>query len=84
MAKLPKVKKDAWFRGRRLELEHPGRLSFEDAINADFTMDDDKGIAILERREEALKILVGKATRDRDYIYRRYNNAYNFLYANTL
>ena len=72
MAKQPKVKKDAWYRGRRLELEHPGRLSFRSAIREDLTMDDDEGFAILERREEALKILVGKAMRDRDYINRRY------------
>ena len=71
MAKLPKIKKDAWYRGRRLELEHPGRLSFRSALREDLSLDDDEGIAILERREAALKTLVGKATRDRDYINRR-------------
>ena len=79
MSKLPKIKKDVWYRGRRLELEHPGRLSFQAAIKEDLTMDDDEGIAILERREAALKTLIEKARRDREYINRRsekikYNN----------
>ena len=71
MSKLPKIKKDVWYRGRRLELEHPGRLSFQTAIKEDLTMDDDEGIAILERREAALKTLIEKARRDREYINRR-------------
>ena len=46
MAVNPVVKKDTWARSRRLELKHPGNLSFEEAINTDGTIDDEKGIEI--------------------------------------
>ena len=71
MAKSPRVKKDTWFRSRRLQLEYPGDLSFADAMDEEGNIDDAKGIKILEDRERILESLVEKAKRDRLYIERR-------------
>ena len=71
MSKTPKVRKDAWYRSRRLELKHPGRLSFASATAENGEVDDEKGIRILIDRENILESLVEKARRDRMYINAR-------------